>query len=71
MGLTQWAAARADGAAHAIVDGDTVTLCGQLAEEHAIVVEVTTEQARGILRGIACPACVAISRELAEVVGHG
>lgn len=69
MGHTQWAAARADGAAHAIIDGDTVTLCGKLAEEHAVVVEVSTEQARGILRGIACPECVAITRELAEVVG--
>ncbi len=71
MALTQWAAARADGAAHAIIDGDTLTLCGQLAEQHAITVEVSTEQARGILRGIACPACVAIARELAAVVGNG
>ena len=66
MARVEWRRPRSLTPAHAIVDGDTLTLCGDLAEQSAYLVSDEPLQA--------CEECRAIIREAALSLGavfHG
>ena len=67
MARVEWKRPKSLTPAHAIVDGDTLTLCGQLAEQSAYLV---SDEALAPLR-MACEDCVEIITEAAAMVLHG
>jgi len=68
MARVEWKRPRSLGDAHAIVDGDTLTLCGQLAEQNSYPVGFEDVPA------MACDDCREIILQAAaslEVADHG
>ena len=65
MARVEWRRPRSLTPAHAIIDGDTLTLCGQLAEQSAYLVSDAEVPA------MACEDCVEIITEAASVLGVG
>ena len=68
MARVEWKRPRSLGDAHAIVDGDTLTLCGQMAEQSAYLVGDVDVPA------MACDDCREIILQAAaslEVADHG
>jgi len=68
MARVEWKRPRSLGDAHAIVDGDTLTLCGQLAEQSAYLVG---DEFVPLMACVDCAEIIAEAAAALEVADHG
>lgn len=66
MPAVEWRRGRFKTTAHAVVDGDLLTLCGQLAEALAYA-----ETEPRVIQRMACPACREIAEKLVAPLVEG